>query len=302
MSETMRVGAIDIGTNSVRLLILGESGDELAREMHITQLGQGVDATGTLHPAAIERTLSVIRRYAQTLERLDAKKLRMTATSAARDARNRDVFFSAVRDVLGHEPELLSGEQEAQLSFRGATSSLPPSRAGFVVFDIGGGSTEIARGVTQPEHFVSLDVGAVRVTERYLATDPPTDREIADAERAISALLEGSAPTLSLRGDERWVGLAGTVTTFAAHFAGTMHYAPELTHGQPLPRAAVDEFSARLLAMPSAERAPLLMEPKRARVIGGGALVLRSVMRTFALESITTSEHDILDGLAASLL
>src|SRR5690606_38071613 len=124
MSETMRVGAIDIGTNSVRLLILGESGDELAREMHITQLGQGVDATGTLHPAAIERTLSVIRRYAQTLERLDAKKLRMTATSAARDARNRDVFFSAVRDVLGHEPELLSGEQEAQLSFRGATSSL----------------------------------------------------------------------------------------------------------------------------------------------------------------------------------
>ncbi len=297
----MTVGAIDIGTNSVRLLVLDQDGEELAREMRIARLGQGVDATRRLSDAAIERTRAVLREYAETLTRLQATRLRMTATSAARDATNRDQFFSAVSEEIGQEPELLSGEQEAQLSFLGATSSLPPSTAGFVVFDIGGGSTEFAVGTHHPTRFVSLDVGAVRVTERFVSTDPPTHAEIAGAETEITRMLDDAARQLAPRGDELWVGLAGTVTTFAAHAAGTLRYAPELTHGQPLSFEAVQTFSMQLLALPSKQRAALLVEPKRAEVIVGGALVLRSIMRYFHLESITTSEHDILDGLAASL-
>jgi exopolyphosphatase/guanosine-5'-triphosphate,3'-diphosphate pyrophosphatase len=298
----MSVAAIDIGTNSVRLLILDETGKQVAREMEITRLGQGVDRTGVLSDVAMERTVIVLQRYAELLNRHRAKDLRMTTTSAARDASNRDEFYTRVRAAVGQDPELLSGEDEAKLSFAGATASLPASPSGFIVFDIGGGSTEFARGVSEPERFLSLDIGAVRVTERYLNSDPPTADQLALARRDVSALLEEARKRLEPQGNESWVGLAGTVTTFAAHAAQTKRYAPELTHGKRLSRQLVDDFTTTLAAIPSSQRATMLMEPKRAPVIVGGALVLQSIMHDFELDSITTSEHDILDGLAASLL
>jgi exopolyphosphatase / guanosine-5'-triphosphate,3'-diphosphate pyrophosphatase len=296
------VAAIDIGTNSVRLLVLSATGAELAREMEITRLGQGVDATGVLHPDAIARTTAVLRRYAEIMSAHGVGRVRATATSAARDAGNRADFFGQVQASLGHPAELLSGDEEARLSFFGATSDLSAEQGPFVVFDIGGGSTEFARGVSRPEQHISVNMGGVRITERFLHTDPPTAQEVAAARTTIRQLLAEVSATVELGAAKTWLGLAGTVTTFAAHVAGLTAYDPTVTHGFVLGRADVHAFVELLLSQTSEQRKALILEPKRAGVIVGGALVLDEIMRQFDVAEVRTSERDILDGLAASLL
>jgi exopolyphosphatase / guanosine-5'-triphosphate,3'-diphosphate pyrophosphatase len=295
------LAAIDIGTNSVRLLITDALGHELVREMHITRLGQGVDQTGRLAPDAIARTLHVLSEYAALLRQHTPYRLRMTATSAARDSSNRLDFFRAVANTVGQEPELLSGADEARLSFLGACADLPSQLAPFLIFDIGGGSTEFALGSVYPEQFLSVDMGGVRITERFLKSDPPLGSEIALAEQAIDALLNQVATHVDTQKARTWLGLAGTVTTFASYTAGLSHYDPAVTHGYILTRADIETFTDRLLSLTADERKPLLLEPKRAEVIVGGALVLRRIMQRFEIEQLRTSERDILDGLASSL-
>jgi exopolyphosphatase / guanosine-5'-triphosphate,3'-diphosphate pyrophosphatase len=296
------VAAIDIGTNSVRLLVLDSNGTELAREMEITRLGQGVDATGVLHPDAIARTTAVLRRYADIMKHHGVGRVRATATSAARDAGNRAEFFGQVQASIGHPAELLSGDEEARLSFFGATSDLTPEQGPFVVFDIGGGSTEFARGVSRPEQHISVNMGGVRITERFLHTDPPTASEIDAARATIRQLLEEVRAAVDVNAVKTWLGLAGTVTTFAAHVAGLTTYDATVTHGFVLEHADVRAFTASLLTHSTEQRKALILEPKRAGVIIGGALVLDEIMSQFGVNEVRTSERDILDGLAASLL
>lgn len=296
------VAAIDIGTNSVRLLVLDKHGSELARHMEITRLGQGVDATGVLHPDAIERTVVALARYAAIMQELGVVSVRATATSAARDAGNRALFFEQVRAALGHSPELLSGDDEARLSFYGATSDLDPRLGPFVVFDIGGGSTEFAQGSSKPGQHISVNMGGVRITERFLHSDPPTTEEIGAARAHIRELLDKVRTCIDYSSARTWLGLAGTVTTFAAHAAGSRVYDPTVTHGYVLHRDLVQRFTQELLAHTTEQRKTLILEPKRAGVVIGGALVLDEIMQQFDVSHVRTSEKDILDGLAASLL
>jgi exopolyphosphatase/guanosine-5'-triphosphate,3'-diphosphate pyrophosphatase len=295
------VAAIDIGSNSVRLLILGPDGAELHREMHITRLAEGVDQSGRLGQAAMERTLKVLEQYGLLMQSSGVASARVTGTSAARDADNRQEFFDRVREAVGSAPELLSGQAEAALAFAGATADRPPSQGPFVTLDIGGGSTELAFGTTAPERSVSLDIGCVRVTERFLHSDPPTAAELGAAQRFIVGLLEQADREVQPRSAATWLGLAGTVTSLAARAAGLDRYDPSVTHGYALPRQQVEAMHEQLSVLPSAERAQLLLEPKRAGVIVGGSIILVEVMRFFDLASVTASERDILDGLAASL-
>jgi exopolyphosphatase / guanosine-5'-triphosphate,3'-diphosphate pyrophosphatase len=311
----VNVAAIDIGTNSVRLLVLGEDGRERVRLMQITRLGERVDQTGQLAPEAIERTLNVLATYADHIREHGVQRLRMTATSAARDASNRDAFFEPVLRLLGQKPELLPGDEEARLSFLGATASLTgpqigtanpglaPSQAQrYVVFDIGGGSTEFARGGNEPTHYLSLNMGSVRITERFLAADPASPDQIEQAQDFIRELLKQVRTQIPLDGSEVWVGVAGTVTSFAARAANLTEYCPERTHAAALSRAFVRQFTQQLSAADVAGRRALLLEPKRAAVMVGGALILDSIFEFFELQQVLSSERDILDGLAASLL
>lgn len=295
------VAAIDIGSNSVRLLVVDAGGGELCREMHITRLAEGVDRDGRLGAAPIARTLEVLEAYGATLRQLGAQRVRCTGTSAARDAQNREEFFARVEQAVGCRPELLSGNAEAALAFAGATADQPAARAPFVTLDIGGGSTEFAFGSSAPEHSVSLDIGCVRVTERFLASDPPAPAELTAASRFIRGLLERVDASVPCRRAQTWLGLAGSVTSLAARDAGLEHYDPSVTHGYALARSRVEALHAELAARPVARRAELLLEAKRAGVIVGGSLILVEVMRHFGLEQVTVSERDILDGLAASL-
>lgn len=295
------VAAIDIGTNSVRLLIVDSTGNEVVREMNITKLGQGVDQTGALHPDAIARTIAVLTTYGALMKQHGVNTVRATATSAARDASNRDEFFGLVSACIGHAPELISGDEEARLSFQGATAGTSSTLGPFMVFDIGGGSTEFARGVEHPEQHISVNMGGVRITERFLHADPPTSEQIAGARAHIRLLLNEVRRTVDTRGIRTWLGLAGTVTSFAAYAAKLKTYDPSVTHGFVLTRETVREVSDEFLRITASERAKLLLEPKRAGVIIGGALVLDEIMSQFDVESIITSERDILDGLAQSL-
>ena len=295
------IAAIDIGSNSVRLLIVGEGGAQLCREMYITRLAEGVDQTGRLAEAAMQRTLAVLERYAGLLEREGVSRLRVTGTSAARDAENRSVFFERVQRALGTEPELLSGEQEAALAFAGATHGRDPSAGPFVTLDIGGGSTEFAYGQAAPESSISLNLGCVRVTERFFASDPPAPAELARAREFLHAEFAQVDRAVPCRRARTWLGLAGTVTTLAARAAGLTRYDPSVTDGYVLSRESVFALHQELLALPEAGRASLLLEPKRASVILGGSIVLVEVLRYFDLPRITVSERDILDGLVASL-
>lgn len=294
------VAAIDIGTNSVRLLILDGAGRELIRLMEITQLGQGVDQHRQLHPDAIERTLQVLSVYSEHLRRFNVAKVRATATSAARDADNRREFFAAVEQAIGHPPELLSGSEEATLSFLGATAELPGSLGPFMVFDIGGGSTEFAYGQTTAERFTSVDMGGVRMTERFLHSDPPTQTQVQAARAHIRQLLTDVKQHLHGAHAKTWLGLAGTVTAFAARAAGLSHYDATQTHGYELTAEHIHTFTSQLLNVATESRARLLVEPKRAAVIIGGALVLSELVDVFQLAAVRTSEKDILDGLAKS--
>jgi exopolyphosphatase/guanosine-5'-triphosphate,3'-diphosphate pyrophosphatase len=296
------VAAIDIGSNSVRLLIADASGREVCREMHITRLAEGVDRSGELGEEPMARTLAVLSSFGQTIERHGAARVRVTGTSAARDAKNRADFFRRVEAAVGSAPELLSGGAEAALAFAGATADRRADSGPFVTLDIGGGSTELAFGASAVESSISLDIGCVRITERFLASNPPRTAELEAAGSYIRAELGRVERQVPCRSAKLWLGLAGTVTTLAARDAGLTAYDPSVTHGYRLTRTRVEAMHAELAQRSYADRVPLLLEAKRAPVIVGGSIILVEVMRFFDLTSIVVSERDILDGLAASLL
>lgn len=295
--------AIDCGTNSTRLLVADAEGRTVERLMEITRLGQGVDATGALDPAAVERTLDTLRRYREVMDRHGVGHVRITATSAARDAANRDAFFDAAESVVGARPELLGGDEEGRLSFTGATAELDPADGPFLVVDIGGGSTEFAYGTHECEAVRSLDLGCVRVTEKFLHHDPPRPEELHAALSVVDAHLDDLEREVpQARDAARFVGLAGTVSTTAAVEQGLATYDRDAIHHFVLTRAAVEDVF-RTLATETVEqrRDNPGMEPQRADVIVGGLCVLVAIMRRFGLEECLVSEADILDGLVASL-
>lgn len=299
----MNVAAIDCGTNSTRLLV-SDGRTMLERLMRITRLGQGVDATGRLAPEAIERTAAVLREYRQVMDRLGVDQVRITATSAARDADNRDEFFDAAEKIVGVRPELLPGAEEGRLSFLGATAELDPADGPFLVCDIGGGSTEFVVGTTEPEGVVSIDVGCVRVTEKFLHSDPPAPEELSQAISVVHAHLEDVAREVpAVKEVRRFVGLAGTVATMAAVEIGLPEYDRDRIHHFVLTRAAAEDVFRTLATERLADRVwnPGL-ERDRAEVIVGGAAVLVAVMRHFDFDACLVSESDILDGLVASQL
>ena len=300
---TTRVAAIDCGTNSVRLLVSDGGRVTVERLMRITRLGQGVDATGRLDEEAIERTVAVLREYRGVIDRLGAERVRMTATSAARDASNRDAFFSAATEAVGVTPELLSGEEEGRLSFLGATADLDPSRGPFLVCDIGGGSTEFVWGTTEAEVSVSTDMGCVRMTEAWLHTDPPAPLELSQALSVISLHVDDVLREIPMAPEAAtFVGLAGTVSTAAAIELGLATYDRDQIHHFELTREAIEDVF-RTLATESLEDrlANPGLEPQRADVIVGGMCVLVSIMRRLGFASCLVSESDILDGLAMSI-
>jgi exopolyphosphatase/guanosine-5'-triphosphate,3'-diphosphate pyrophosphatase len=311
-----RVAGIDCGTNSIRLLVADidiERGvlTDLDRRMEVVRLGQGVDRTGRIAPEALERTLDAARRYAAICADLGVERIRFVATSASRDAENRQDFVDGVRDALGVEPEVIVGEEEAALSFRGATRVLGAQHTGpFLVVDLGGGSTELVLGTATPEAAYSMDVGCVRMTERHLLSDPPTPDEIAAAHADVAAALDAAARVVPLGRAATLVGLAGTVTTVTAHVLGLAAYDPARIDGAVQPIDAVLAACDDLLGRTHAERAALgFMHPGRVDVIGAGALVWHDVVARVRdavaaaggeLTEVVTSEHDILDGIAWS--
>ncbi|MDQ1036725.1 exopolyphosphatase/guanosine-5'-triphosphate,3'-diphosphate pyrophosphatase [Streptomyces sp. V3I8] len=310
-----RVAAVDCGTNSIRLLVADVdpgTGElvELDRRMTIVRLGQGVDRTGRLAPEALDRTFAACREYAGVVEEHGAERVRFVATSASRDAENRDEFVRGVLDILGVEPEVVSGGQEAEFSFAGATRELTGRddlARPYLVVDIGGGSTEFVVGDDHVRGARSVDIGCVRMTERHLVrdgvvTDPPTEEQIAairaDIEAALD-LVEGSVP---LREARTLVGLAGSVTTVSAIAQDLQEYDPEAIHHSRVGLDRVREITARLLTSTHAERSAIpSMHPGRVDVIGAGALVLLAIMERTGAREVVVSEHDILDGIAWSM-
>ena len=301
------VAAIDCGTNSTRLLIVDGSGVALDRQMRITRLGQGVDATGALRGDAVERTLAVLRDYREAMDRLGVERGRLAATSAARDATNGAAFLAAASEATGITAELLSGEEEGRLSFAGATGDLEGPLASTVVVDIGGGSTELvtARDSTIAAH--SMQVGCVRVTERAMPSDPPTAAELADAAAMINAAIDEafvSLPELaSTDAHRRVVGLAGTVSTLAMIDLSMSEYDEAALHHHWLSLEAIERWRDVLSGEGiDARRQRPGMVPGREDVIAAGAWVLFEVVSRLGAAGCLTSEHDILDGLARSVL
>ncbi|MDP9816039.1 Ppx/GppA phosphatase family protein [Spirilliplanes yamanashiensis] len=297
-----RVAAIDCGTNSIRLLVTDDGTADLTRRMEIVRLGEGVDRTGRLSDAALERTERALRSYAAAIEELGATKVRMCATSASRDASNAADFRAMVRGILGVDPEVISGDEEARLSFAGAVRGLTAA-APYLVVDIGGGSTEFVTGTDSVAAALSVDVGCVRMTERHLHGDPPTAAEVAAAEADITAAVDRALAAVDGRAAATLVGLAGSVTTVAALAQGLPGYDPVRIHHARISYADVARVTAELLAAPVADRLALpVMHPGRADVIGAGALVLRVVMERSGHDAVVASEHDILDGIAYSMI
>ena len=311
-----RVAAIDCGTNSIRLLVADVDPGagtlvDLDRRSEVVRLGQGVDRTGRLAPEALARTLDATRRYAELCSELGATSVRFVATSASRDAENRADFVDGVRALLGVEPEVVSGQEEAALSFRGATGVVAARHPGpFLVVDLGGGSTELVLGDGAPEAALSMDVGCVRLTERHLQGDPPSSDEVAAARRDVAAALDAAAAVVPLGRTVTLVGLAGSVTTVTAHALGLDRYRPERIDGAVLPVATVLDACEDLLGATREQRSGLgYLHPGRVDVIGAGALVWHDVVARVrdevaadgrALTHVVTSEHDILDGIAFS--
>ena len=300
---TTVLAGIDCGTNSTRLLVADGSGQTVERLMRITRLGQGVDATGRLADEAIARTVAVLQEYRQVLDRHGVERVRMTATSAARDAANRENFFAAATAAVGVPPELLGGEEEARLSFLGATSDLDPDEGPFLVADIGGGSTEFAVGRTEPDGVLSADIGCVRLTEKFLHSDPPAPEELSQAFDIVRGHLEDVTRVIPSVADvRRFVGLAGTVTTMAAVELGLATYDRDRIHHFVLTRAAAEDVFRTLATENRRQRLynPGL-EEARADVIVGGAVIVTAIMRYFEFAECLVSEADILDGLVLSL-
>ncbi|MCU1590008.1 MAG: exopolyphosphatase [Frankiales bacterium] len=300
-----RVAAVDCGTNSIRLLVCDLDEDQqsdLHREMRVVRLGEGVDRTGSLAPQAIERTRVALVDYATTCRELSVQRIRMVATSASRDADNSAEFRAVVRDVLGVEPQVISGGEEATLSFAGATRALDPREGPFLVMDIGGGSTELVLGTGHVEAALSVDVGCVRLTERHLHGDPPTPIEIAAAENDVDAGIEQLRRAVPVERARTAVGLAGSVTTIAALALGLSSYDRSRIHLSRLSRADIDKVTDDVLGMSRAARAALpVMHPGRVDVIGAGALILRTLVDRLDLSDVLVSEADILDGIAWSM-
>ena len=312
------VAAIDCGTNSIRLLIAEEdpaSGGlrELDRRMEIVRLGQGVDRTGRLAPEALDRTLAACRAYAAAIREhgVPPERVRFVATSATRDAENRADFVGGVREILGVDPEVITGEEEAALSFAGATRELagrPDAQPPYLVLDIGGGSTEFVLGDERVRAARSVDIGCVRMTERHLVhegrvADPPSAEQVAAISADVEAALDLAAERVPLTETHTLVGLAGSVTTVAGIALGLPAYDSARIHHSRVSLAQVAEISGRLLAATHAERAAMpVMHPGRVDVIGAGALILHLVMRRTGAQEVLVSEHDILDGIAWSRL
>ena len=331
---THRVAAIDCGTNSIRLLIADIKSDsddlersrgsrdsarspvpplvDLSREMRIVRLGEGVDRTGRLSAAALDRTMTALREYAGLIAETKPEAVRMVATSATRDAENSQEFTDRVIDVLGVAPEVISGDEEARLSFAGATRELmgaPPGADGgcpppYLVTDIGGGSTEfILGGPEGVDNARSVNIGCVRLTERHLHGDPPLGQEVAETIADIDAALALAAAEVPVHQARTLVGLAGSVTTVGGIALGLGHYDSARIHHSRVSAARVHQIAAGLLAMTRAERAAIpVMHPGRVDVIGAGALILDRIMNSFAFAEVLVSEHDILDGIAWSLV
>jgi exopolyphosphatase/guanosine-5'-triphosphate,3'-diphosphate pyrophosphatase len=297
--------AVDCGSNSTRLLVADPERRALERLMRITRLGEGVDRDRILASAAVGRTVSVLEEYRKVMDRHGVDRVRMTATSAVRDAGNRDEFLAAATAAIGVAPEILTGEAEARLSFAGATAELDDADAPWLVLDIGGGSTELAAGGPHGEPAVrSLDVGCVRITERFLQHDPPLPAELDAARSEVHRLLAGASSELPVLSQAATlVGLAGTVAGLAAVDQGLDTYDRDRLHHYRLARSRVDTMAAELAAVPARERALRPgVEPGRADVLHGGALILSVVMEYFGFRWCLTSEADILDGLIQTLV
>jgi exopolyphosphatase/guanosine-5'-triphosphate,3'-diphosphate pyrophosphatase len=302
-----RVAAFDCGTNSLRLLVadvdvVAGTSEDLLREMRIVRLGQGVDRTGRIADASLQRVFGAVEEFMDLVRKHDVKAIRFCATSAARDAENAEEFLAGVKDRTGVEPEVLDGDEEARVSFAGAIRSLPPLPEPLLVCDIGGGSTELILGNADGTVLAaeSLDIGSVRLNERHLGSDPPTKEEVAaavdDIDRALDACSVDPADAGAV------IGVAGTVTTLAAAVLDLSSYDPALIHHSVLRPDAVQGAVADLLAMLVEQRRALpYMHPGRADVIGAGGLILDRILRRTTVRSMLVSEHDILDGIAWSL-
>jgi exopolyphosphatase/guanosine-5'-triphosphate,3'-diphosphate pyrophosphatase len=301
------VAAIDCGTNSTRLLVADGDGRQLVRLMRITRLGQGVDRENALAADAVARTVDVLAEFRAAMDGFDVDRVRMVATSAVRDATNGATFTEAAQDVVGVAPEVLSGPEEGRLAFRGASADLSPFEGDTLVVDIGGGSTEITLGRDGTVSSVSLQLGCVRLTERYLVDDPPTTAEVAATRDAIAVALdwgEGQLPDLvALRPDRRMIGLAGTVSTLASLRLGLAEYDVDRLHHAILAVEEIEGMCEMLAALSARRRSELVgMVPGRQDVILGGALVLASVAARYGCPEVVVSEKDILDGIVLSIL
>jgi len=319
MSQTKRVAAIDCGTNSIRLLIADLSTDadgiktltDVERTMRVVRLGKGVDATGQFDPTALKRTLEAATEYARSCREAGVESVRFMATSATRDASNAAEFIDGVIDIFGEfdvAPEVISGEQEAGFSFTGVTAELAgadQADAPYLVVDIGGGSTEFVRGNTAAEQAISLDIGCVRMTERHLLDDPPSEDQVWAALADITEAIDRASTAVDFTGISTLIGVAGSVTTVTAHALDLPAYQPECIHGAAIDVPDLVAATNDLLRLSRTEREALpYMHPGRVDVIGAGALIWRTVVQRLARDSgITTvraSEHDILDGIAWS--
>jgi exopolyphosphatase/guanosine-5'-triphosphate,3'-diphosphate pyrophosphatase len=310
----VRAAGIDCGTNSIRLLIADASGGRLRdvhREIRIVRLGQGVDATGQFAPDAIARTRIALADYASLLRAHGVERVRMVATSAARDVTNREDFFAMTADVLGavvpgSVAEVITGEQEAELSFRGAVGELDSAAAPFVVVDLGGGSTEIVLGSDRVVASYSADIGCVRLTERCLRSDPPTPAEVEAARKVVRERLDVALGVVPVDGARSWVGVAGTMTTLSALAHNMATYDSAAIHLSRVPGGDLLAVCERLIGMTRSQRAALgPMHPGRADVIGGGAIVVEELARELraraGIDELIVSEHDILDGIVLSI-
>ena len=309
-----RVAAVDCGTNSIRLLIADVDNDGLRdvhREMRIVRLGQGVDATGQFAPDALARTRAALTDYAELMRIHEVAKVRMVATSAARDAANRDVFFAMTAEVLGAVmpgavAEVITGTEEAALSFRGAVDELDSGSAPFVVVDLGGGSTEVVLGERDVQASFSADIGCVRLTERCLHSDPPTAAEIAAARDVIRKALGEAMRVVPVEGARTWVGVAGTMTTVSALAQKMTTYDAKAIHLSRVGFGDLLDVCDQLIAMTRAQRAALgPMHEGRVDVIGGGAIIVEELAYALGeragIDELVVSEHDILDGIALSI-
>lgn len=295
-----RVAAIDCGTNSVRLLVI-ENGADVHRETRIVRLGQAVDRTGVLAPDAIERTRVALADYAAIIARLGVERTRMVATSATRDARNRDEFVDMVHATLGVEPEVVTGLEEAELAYSGAVGTLHDVAEPVLLIDLGGGSTELVLG-GDPLRAHSMNIGSVRMTERHLSDDPPSAAQIAAAEDDVRRALDAARADVPVEQAAAVVGVAGTITTLAAIALGLEQYDAEAIHGIRIPVPTIADITDRLLHLDHGQRAAIrVIHPGRVDVIAGGALILRTVLEQTDATELIASENDILDGIATSI-